>query len=235
MHKTSDYSKFNLLPYNRDICRKHVDILKQKILCCNELESNPIQVTKDFEIINGQHRFTAAQELRLPFFYVIIEPFAPESLLHSNFAKAWTIENYIKFYAVRGSNEHQKIIDYSAKNNLSLAQCFTLLTGSARSFNVPTAKIEPYRLEVLDLTLKTINYLLINIDPYEKKPISVINTSKFIQSLFSLLFKGVVDVERLSEQLVKFHYKITGRGKVSEFFTLFSEIYNHGLKNRVEF
>lgn len=62
----------------------------------------PIIVTKDFYIIDGQHRFVACQELGLPIYYVVVPddvtiPLAIQKLQEQ---QAWRQEEYLHHHAV---------------------------------------------------------------------------------------------------------------------------------------
>jgi len=68
---TYDYEIFKRMRGNRILNNSHVKNLvksmKEKYL------PQPILVNKDMEIIDGQHRFAAAEELNLPIHYLIID------------------------------------------------------------------------------------------------------------------------------------------------------------------
>lgn len=65
-----DHSKFKMLPYNRDINRRNVGNLIKLLKEKNQSHLFPIVVNKDFEVIDGQHRLIALEELNLPVFYI---------------------------------------------------------------------------------------------------------------------------------------------------------------------
>lgn len=63
---TTDYNKFNTFMANRDVSRTHISSLKASIKRHPEiLEAQPILVNENFKIIDGQHRFIAAQVKRV--------------------------------------------------------------------------------------------------------------------------------------------------------------------------
>lgn len=70
VRKTTDYGKFKILPGNRDVSPKQVkriaDTMKKKGYI-----PAPIIVNKDFEIIDGQHRFSAAKMAGVPVLYIV--------------------------------------------------------------------------------------------------------------------------------------------------------------------
>ena len=68
--KTNNYAKFTFLEGNRGLKTAHLLRLKKSF------KENPlvsvIIVNDDFQIIDGQHRYTICQELNLPLYYIIL-------------------------------------------------------------------------------------------------------------------------------------------------------------------
>jgi len=68
---TTDYSKFNTLAGNRQVNIAHVKKLESSF--DEEYLISPILVNEKFQIIDGQHRFEAAKNLKLPIYYYMIQ------------------------------------------------------------------------------------------------------------------------------------------------------------------
>lgn len=109
-HFTRDYDRFKLLFANRNIDENHVKALKKAFdESGNITKVQPILVNENFEIIDGQHRFQAAKELRLPVYYtrvpgLNIHDAQQMNLLH----KLWTLSDFVNAYAQRGNQEYIK-------------------------------------------------------------------------------------------------------------------------------
>lgn len=71
IRSTTNYDKFKIHPYGRKISKKHVNRLVDSISRENHLDSSPILVNLNFEIICGQHRLMAAKKLGVPIYYVV--------------------------------------------------------------------------------------------------------------------------------------------------------------------
>src|SRR5689334_1668429 len=106
---TTDHSKFSLLRYNRKIDPTNVYNKKKAILRKNQLPTNPIKVTKNFEVIDGQHRLEAAKELELPIYYMIVDDFEPEDLVEMHTIQSgWKIEDYLQNQVALGNENYIK-------------------------------------------------------------------------------------------------------------------------------
>lgn len=233
MKKTTDYDKFKLLKYNRRVDVNHAGMIKKKILISNELHINPIQVTKNFEVINGQHRLTAARELGVPIYYEVVDPFNPDSILHSNYAKAWSTEDYIHYYAHMGSEEHQKIIDLCHKYNLPVTGCLILLNHGLRKQEIGNFKVREDRLFAFHKTMEFRNQLLQKAPEGDLDFRNTVRNVKFLEVILTLIDSNKFKIERLHNTLLKQHYKVRGRARKTDYMDLIMEIYNYGLANKV--
>lgn len=106
---TTDYQQFQILDANRDINRGHVELLKRSIEEHPHLaQAQPVLVNEDMAIIDGQHRFTAAQEMGLPVYFNLVPGLNVSDALTMNITqRGWTLQDYVKHYASLGNREYQ--------------------------------------------------------------------------------------------------------------------------------
>ena len=99
VQETKDYEKFKLLNGNRPIKPAHLRFLKESISKHGDLGS-PIIVNNDFEIIDGQHRKLALEELGMPVQYIQKNGFGIKEVhvLNTN-RKNWTMIEFMNCYA----------------------------------------------------------------------------------------------------------------------------------------
>jgi hypothetical protein len=103
--KTKDYSIFKFVNFNRDKRRKHIEAMKKVLLKENLLKFHPILVNQNMEVIDGQHRLAAAQELGLEIFYMSGD-ISYEHILNANLVqRKASISDILKFYAVKDHKE----------------------------------------------------------------------------------------------------------------------------------
>lgn len=115
IQKTSDYSIFHSVAFNREKNKRHIESIKKIITKENLLHLHPILVNEKMEIVDGQHRLEAAKELGLEVFY-IQDKISYDHILNSNlFQKKLSLEDVIKFYAIKDAIpdylEFQRLID----------------------------------------------------------------------------------------------------------------------------
>jgi hypothetical protein len=117
VYESSDYERFHLLPENRDIDFKHlrklVGLLGQK----NMLHLKPIDVTPEGGIIDGQHRWAAARELGISFFYRVGETLTEADITALNIAqKNWTGIDYLHYWTVKGAPAYQMLTAFRERH-----------------------------------------------------------------------------------------------------------------------
>lgn len=121
VQETSNYDKFSFLMSNREQSRGHVENLKYSLETLgNFTKAQPVLVNERFQIIDGQHRFTACQELGLPIFYTVVHGLGVEEARTLNIMhRGWTIDDYAHSYASAGHKDYVKYSQLKEEYGLS--------------------------------------------------------------------------------------------------------------------
>ena len=136
---TKDLSFFKLHDDNRKINPARVRRVKNSIRENGLLD--PIKVSSDGTILNGQHRFIAIKELAEegiyePVKYIIVQDEATVQTIISLNAvqKELTLGDYIEIYAKNGQEQYQRIINIARKVNLTPSAVISVMfTGGSNS------------------------------------------------------------------------------------------------------
>jgi hypothetical protein len=128
IEKTSNYKRFKLIGGNRGISKAHVKHIKESM--AEKVIPVPIIVNEKFEIIDGQHRFTAASELKHPIHFVKIPGLGLPDVqrLNSN-SKNWTLNDYLQSYLDLGKKSYYDYADFMEEFGFKHEQNFILLTN----------------------------------------------------------------------------------------------------------
>ncbi len=131
IQSTKDYAIFKMVNFNRTKNKNHIQAVKSIIQKENLLHLHPIIINEQMEVIDGQHRLEAAKELGIDIFY-IQDKVSYEHILNSNlFQKKMTLEDVVKFYAVKDKIPHYiEFKDYTELLNLSPKSLIGLLFGT---------------------------------------------------------------------------------------------------------
>ena len=99
---TKDYSLFKFFNYNRAIKRANLKEIKKAIQKRGLIM--PILVTKDFKVIDGQHRLLALQELGMEVHYVIAHNYISNDVEEvNNVGSNWDIRARVNNLAEHGN------------------------------------------------------------------------------------------------------------------------------------
>ena len=125
IYETVDYSIFKRLPSNRDVLQARLKKLIESFSIREIM--NPIVVTKNYEIIDGQGRFEAKKILNRPIQYIIDESATIEDCRRLNaYNTPWTINDYVKSLADGGNDNCQRLLECSEELGISIARCLRL-------------------------------------------------------------------------------------------------------------
>jgi len=199
--KTSDYSIFKNVTFNRDKNQKHIRNVIKIIKKENLLHLHPILVNKDMEVIDGQHRLEAAKELGLEVFYIQSD-LSYEHILSSNLIqKNASLLDVIKFYALKDQIPdyvflHKSLSEYrlSSKGLIGLifGSCSPQMVEQIKDgrFRVPLN--ESYLTRYLDAYRKFIEFI------QEKK---IRPYSMFSNNNFTIAFRNLIRINGFLEHV----------------------------------
>jgi hypothetical protein len=126
--QTKDYDSFKVIVSNREVDKTHVKKLSGSIRRKNLLYIRPVIVNTRMEVIDGQHRIAACQEIDETVYYIKVDQLSKEDIAILNTAqKNWTRMDFINFYAIEGRDEYRKlsklINKYPVKVSFLLSFC----------------------------------------------------------------------------------------------------------------
>lgn len=104
---TKDYGKFIFLDSNRDI-RKNPNLFNS-MKKYGWLTCYPLTCTKDFEIIDGQHRLDYAMNHKIVVPFVINNRIDKYDIPLIQCGASWTMEDYLKHFSERGYSNYIKV------------------------------------------------------------------------------------------------------------------------------
>ena len=127
-------TEFNFYPWNRDLDRKRVDVIKALITKFGYAPDKPISVDEDSFVVDGQHRYMAATELCVPFTFIRTQARNPQEVISvQTGGKPWGAGDFLHYYASIGNPEYVKLDEYLRNNTLQL---FSFLHAGSYRRNV---------------------------------------------------------------------------------------------------
>ncbi len=241
--KTTDYNKFSFIDSNREIeemkVLKFMDSFKK-----NGFLLNPIIVNEKFQIIEGQHRFTAARRLGIALIYQIASGYSFDQIVTLNTnGKNWVKKDFIRAYCIQGSENYLKMQqfmkDFPELGSRAAESLLTLNTGGAANKNKITDKItgkrskmknlEEGRLEIPNITL-SYQYARKIMQFKEFFPLGF-NKFIFVSTMISIFKNEEYDHDRMLKKLALNPGKLKVCRTIKDYKDNFEEIYNHWNRN----
>jgi len=220
--KTKDYGAFKSIAGNRALDDQHIKSLINNMKKYGNLTPNfPIIVNDNMEIIDGQHRVAALQELKWPVFYQVQENLGLEVVQGINqSSKNWGWEDFASSYASQGNENYKKLLEAKKlfKEGLTVLTLFLSSDGKVRgSIKDGEFKARSWQDAIHDLTLLA-----------EIRELTGIKTSVFGQAVFSVInsenYNHSVMVAKLDRYSPRFfHIKY---GAYSDYARELEEVYN---------
>jgi hypothetical protein len=111
--ETKNYERFNFVESNREINDLNVDKIEKSILDIGI--QVPIVVNKDYEIIEGQHRFVALRRNNLVVPYIVSSCADKGHIAKLQESKKWSAEDYCRSLATKGDIDCKIALEYAGK------------------------------------------------------------------------------------------------------------------------
>ena len=192
---TTDYGQFKTMGGNRVVDHNHVEGLRQAMVANPEwFATQPAVVNENGFIIDGQHRWKAAQLAELPFYFIQVKGLGLEAAREMNIRqKKWTLQDYAKSFADSGREDYKKILELQKKYpRLSLGVLIVACTGNhdysltrqfkAGTFTIDDVELAEERAEMLStITSKTSRYVPV---PFARVFIKVLKSEEFDDKRF---------------------------------------------------
>lgn len=225
IYETTDYGKFKFFKENRKLNPRNY----AKLVSSMEEEQLiiPIIVNSNFEIIDGQHRFSAARELNLKIYYFINEDYGiNETKLANMVASTWTIEDFLHMQIESGIgvyNDINSIIEKYGIRLTDLLKIFAQIQGK-------NLKIMTKHFQMGTITLEGIEKVtefLESLNDFDFFPLY--RSRNFFCAFMKLYFQKDYDHERMLERLKVRRGVLEYRGTTDEYLLMLTkEIYSFG-------
>lgn len=199
--KTRDYSIFNTVNFNRDKRKNHINGVKKILQKENLLHMHPILVNQKMEVIDGQHRLAAAEELGLEVFYIQGD-ISYEHILNSNLLqKKLELKDVIKFYALKDHlEEYIKLKDYLETLDINPKSLIGLIFGSCLPPLIELIKSGKFKFPSDITKIEKLIFSYMNFLSFCKQK-RVTPLSMFTNSHFTIAYRNLVLLQQFNESV----------------------------------
>jgi hypothetical protein len=220
--ETFNYNRFKIIESNRNITKGLVKKLEQSIKELGFVKSRPILVNKNFEIIDGQHRFTACKNLGLPIHYEVseLDISSDELMIKLNSVQqVWQLKDYCIHFAKKEVPFYVEVLrlhnEYQVGFSNILSICMKNKSGQAANTYIKKGidfELDKNRLDIIKFI--------------KRNSILNFNQSNHFVKAIKICF------EKLNQkQIEKIESKILGvsqQANTSIYLNIFEQILNKG-------
>lgn len=138
INKTSDYANFQYAPENRDV--RKITKLVRSMKLYGWLPSFPMLCSSEKSgkktILDGQNRFEAAKNLKIPVLYVCLEEGAKVSIPQiNNAASPWNMRDYLSSFCRQGNADYIQIKEFCDSTGIRLTAAIAMFAGATGGGN----------------------------------------------------------------------------------------------------
>lgn len=119
VHVTTDYNKFSFIDGNRTVRKANLKKLLESM--SEEQLIIPIIVNEKLQIIDGQHRFISAKELKKPIYFIVNHGYGIEQVKRANtVGENWTNDDFLSTYVAEYNEDYIKINELKKEKGLQI-------------------------------------------------------------------------------------------------------------------
>lgn len=223
---TENYDMFKKIGGNRKINKanyaKIVKSMKEEQLII------PIVVNEKYEIIDGQHRFTACKDLGKPVYFYMVRGYGLEQVKRANIASSnWKKENYLDMFVAEGNEVYKEFEEIKERYDLNISNLLKIFAivqekQSARvgyEFENGTFTLDG-KMEVLRFltALEDFNFF------------KFYKSNNFLIAFTRLYFKSEYDHDKMKTKLITHRNSLEKRSTSDEYLVLLcNRIYSFGV------
>lgn len=236
IQNTKDYSIFKKLEGNRPVVNRRVNKIIASIQNVGYITS-PLIVNEKMEVIDGQGRLEALEQLKMPVEYIIHPGIGINECIAMNINQGnWSLKDYIESYAIRGNKSYQRLEQLIKE--YPLANLDVIATAALRINKITGTMVKDGSLvlteEQCDKAVERLNYAYEIFDLVDKTAVrgGILN---LIQVILYCYDYEEIDLKRLKEQVTKNIYVCRPWNNIDTCFNEIEELYNRNISKKVYF
>ena len=231
---TTDYSKFKLMPDNRDVDKKHVAELVINIRKRGQLQ--PILINEKGEVLDGQGRLEACKLLGIPVMYLLsYKTTIKDVILINTTQKSWGTLDYLKCFSHENHWNHleyRKISKFQKEYALKFDICIFLLAGkflnSSSGKDIIEFKMGNFKVADLEKAQRQ-GARLLKIKAFAPRLVQV---GKFVRAFFIVATCADFSYATAYKQLEKNFSMFERATNQDDWNKTAVRAYNHGLRKK---
>jgi len=232
---TNNYGMFGWIPGNRLLDERRI----KKICHANTVDGInlfpyvPILVTKDYKIIDGQHRLMAAKRLKCAIYFVYVEDYDISKVaLINSVTKTWGIKDYMNCWINLGKKDYIELEKFMKQYSVPVTTASSLLMYGKITKGGDGGIKDPFRTG--NFKVNHLKYAISVADKYKQYiEISDFNKSSYLVRAVLMLDKSEkYNHDQVIQKLTTTGARLEPKGSAMEFISHIELLYNKGNQKR---
>ena len=220
---TSDYNRFELLPFNRDV--RKMKPLEASFRKHGWKPAYPADVERmpsgKLRIKAGHRRFTIAKLLGIPILYV--ESHDDADIFETEITQLqWSMDDYLQAHVRKGAPAYAVVREYRDRTGIPLGLCIGLLGGQTSTSNV----LKSFKDGTFIISESPLAETVAEIIEFCKSVSNVATLSLFVQAVARCVFVPQFDPERFKKKVRAFGSLLVKAPTLERYTKMIEDIYN---------
>ncbi len=222
---TSDYEKFELHPFNRDV--RKTKGLEESMRKHGWIDAYPMHVRRNgngkFKIIGGHTRFTVARMLGIPVKYVVCDDDASIYDIEKGITY-WNLEDYLVSFARVGKESYIRVLDFHRETGIGIADSISMLGGQTAGHN---NFVHAFKTGAYKTAANTHAYIVADIVKHCKQfGIPFSTNYLFVQALSRIVQVKGFKVAVLKHKIETFRFLMEKQPTLATYQEMIERVYN---------
>ena len=227
--ETRDFSRFRSDDHNRSTSKvaiKRIILSMEKYGWLGAYPMHTVPRNGKLYIIDGQHRFKAAEKLGIPVLYVVCEDIDGFHVSDVNVAQsAWTIRDFATSYANQGKPAYVKLLHYCLRYDIPIGCAAKLLQNNLGDGVTCTKALKTGQLNIASGDLAEIVGTLI--EALREQGVAFARNSSFIDALMRVCLVESFCKQTFLDRVRSNPGKLTLEPTSQRFLESIEAVYNH--------
>lgn len=199
IYKTNNYSMFKSIGSNRKLNPLNYGKLLRSM--GEEQLIIPICVNEKYEVIDGQHRLRACEELGLSVYYYVLDGYSVEQMKRANLVSAnWKKDDFLNAYTNEGQGAYLEFADMKIRYGLNTSDLLKIIARlQYRSVATTGVEFEEGKLSIKDEEVDMLNNFLTALEDFSF--FIDYKRSKFVSAFLELYFFNGYNHEQMVARL----------------------------------
>lgn len=229
---SSDYDKFKMLPFNRDV--KRTSYLEASMKRHGWIDAYPLHVVSNgdgtYKVKAGHHRLEVARELKIPIKFIICEDKASVYELEQA-SNRWTLMDYRDSFIRSEYPEYIKVKEYQEATGIGLSCAISMLVGLSAGSKGKDFAFKTGMYKVTDTThANIVGDIIIHC---RNIGIEWANLDLFVKAISRLARADGFDASRLKKKLSTYSYMVEKQVNIAAYQKMIEDIYNRQSADKV--